>query len=1088
MRTLTKKGACPAFGKTCAICKEKDHFAKGCPNRHKRVNELEYVDPNNQVDSDSDDGSVHSQSASPVHGLYVCCLNSKNSQTNQVDSLSRKSWQEGISVEGQIVEFKLDTGAEINVLPLRVYDSLEVKPPMSQTKTLIQPYGVESNYIKPKGIVTLNCEIEGKSEAGIEFLVADVHAQPMLGLEACIKLNLIKRIHEIQIETDKSKFLKTNKDLFEGLGKLPGTHHIKLRSNVTPVANAPRRIPLSLLEKLKTTLDELERNGVISAVDYPTDWVNSLLIVEKSTGNLRICLDPRVLNLAIKREHHMIPTADALIAKLGGKAVFTVLDLKDGFWHIQLDEESSKLCTFNTPFGRFKFNRLPFGISSAPEVFQKACNKVFEDIEGCEVYFDDLIIAGKDEKEHNEILSKVIARARDCGVKFNKNKIQFKSSEVKYVGHIISKDGIKPDPSHIEAILKMPTPENKGDVMRLLGMSKFLGQYIPNLSEITAPLRELTKNNIAWQWTNHEQTALKNLKDKLVNAPVLAIYDSTKPIIIQTDASQKGLGACMVQTGHPISYASRSLTETEVRYAQIEKELLAIVFGVTKYHQYTYGRIVTIETDHKPLVSIFEKDIAQVSARLQRMLLKLLKYTLVVKYVPGKNLFLADTLSRAYLNIETEDDPELLYIVHALTNNLPMTSQKKELFKKETDIDPTLKKVKNLALTGWPKYKNDLPNEAKLYWNLRDKIVFDGDLLFLENKIMVPQTLQKKMLDLIHEGHLGIEKCKSRARDVMYWRGMSSDIEVTVQKCNTCQKYRKTNCKETMISYPVPDRPWQIVAADLFYYRNTDYVIVVDYYSLWIEFMQLESKTAGDVILKLKSIFARLGVPETLISDNNPFTSFEFKDFARDWDFQSTTTSPLHSQSNGLAEKSVGIVESMLKKTLDSNQDVYTALMQHRNTPLKDINLSPAQLMFSRRLRTKIPICDKLLKTEVPQVDVKTTLQEKQRKQRKLYNRNAKDLPPLEVGDKVNVQRGLEWEPAIVVEKHPSPRSYIVQNSSGSELRRNRKWLNKSVTSPPIEKSVKAKVAPATPSSSNLDNKYITKRGRIVNKPARFND
>ncbi|XP_046750294.1 uncharacterized protein K02A2.6-like [Diprion similis] len=441
-----------------------------------------------------------------------------------------------------------------------------------------------------------------------------------------------------------------------------------------------------------------------------------------------------------------------------------ILDLKDAFWHIKLDNKSSELCTFNTPLGRYKFNRLPFGISSAPEVFQKACHKIFSEIEGCEVYFDNLIIAGRTEKEHGEILNKVIDQARRCGLKFTKNKIQYKATEVKYVGHKISKEGTKPDPSHIQAILEMPKPENKADLMRLL--EKF--------------------------------------------------------------------GSVYGQEGHPISYASRSLTETdnETRYAEIEKELLAVIFGVTKYHQYTYGRLVKIETDHKPLEAIFQKDITKVSARLQRM---------------------------AYLKTHTEDDPELSYIVHTPTNNIPMTNaKKKEIFEAATNKDRTLKTLKQLVYRGWPKHKYQLPDED-----------------------LVPDTLQQPMLNLIHEGHLGIEKCKLRARDIMYWRGMTGDTEST------------------------------------------------------IELIELNNKTASEVVLKLKTIFARLGVSNTVISDNNPFLSFEFETFSKEWDFESVTTSPLHSQPTGLAEKS-------------------------KNTPLKEIGSSPAQLMFDRKLRTKLPISDKL--------------------------------------------------------------------------------------------------------------------------------
>ncbi|GBL99711.1 Uncharacterized protein K02A2.6 [Araneus ventricosus] len=232
-------------------------------------------------------------------------------------------------------------------------------------------------------------------------------------------------------------------EVFKGLGEFPGKpYHIEIKSEIKPVINAPRRVPQYLHKELEKTLNELVQLGIVSPVNKPTEWLNSLVIVEKTNGKLRICLDPRNLNKAIKREHYVIPSVDEIISRLEGKQCFSVLDLKEGFWQVPLDKDSAELCTFNSPFGRYKFNRLPFGICSAPEVFQKKNQKLFGDIKGIEIYFDDLIIAGKNKEEHDKILVEVLERAKENNIKFNPNKFQFRIEEVIYMGLLESKDGI----------------------------------------------------------------------------------------------------------------------------------------------------------------------------------------------------------------------------------------------------------------------------------------------------------------------------------------------------------------------------------------------------------------------------------------------------------------------------------------------------------------------------------------------------------------------------------------------------------------------------------------------------------------------
>jgi len=294
---------------------------------------------------------------------------------------------------------------------------------------------------------------------------------------------------------------------------------------------------------------------------------------------------------------------------------------------------------------------------------------------------DDIIIAASSITEHDQILTQVMQIAKDRNIVFNLNKLQLQVSEVKYLGTIVTPDGIKPDPTKVQAIVEMATPTDKPGVRRLLGMINFLAAHIPNMSTITAPLRCLLKSDVLFEWGPEQTRALTKVKEVLSSAPVLHYFDPTAVSTIQADASQSGLGACLLQRGKPIAYASRSLSPAECNYAQIEKELSAVVFACNKFHQYVYGFCVKVQSDHKPLESIMLKPLHKVSPRLQRMLLKLQKYDLQLHYTKGRELYVADTLSRAYLNVPSTDTDEddLEFAVHSLVRDLRVSDYRPEI-------------------------------------------------------------------------------------------------------------------------------------------------------------------------------------------------------------------------------------------------------------------------------------------------------------------------------------------------------------------------------------------------------------------------
>ena len=326
------------------------------------------------------------------------------------------------------------------------------------------------------------------------------------------------------------------------------------------------------------------------------------------------------------------------------------MDVRHGFWHVRLDERSSHLTTFHTPFGRYRYKRMPFGISLAPEVFQKRMHELIEGLQGIEVVADDFVVVGYgntvDEAnvDHDKRLNSFFQRCEERGVKLNVDKFKLRQEEVRFIGHIATSDGLGIDPTKVKAIIDMPEPTDVAGVQRLLGLAQYLAKFLPHLSDITKPLRDLMRSDTDWVWESSQQNAVDMLKKA-----VLRYYSLADEVTIQCDASQSGLDAALMQNGQPVAYASRALTSAETRYAQIEKELLAIVFACDRFEAYIYGRdIVHIESDHKPLESIVVKPLSSAPKRLQRMLLRLQKYSLHVTYKKGEHMYLADTLSRAY--------------------------------------------------------------------------------------------------------------------------------------------------------------------------------------------------------------------------------------------------------------------------------------------------------------------------------------------------------------------------------------------------------------------------------------------------------
>ncbi|GBN21125.1 Retrovirus-related Pol polyprotein from transposon 17.6 [Araneus ventricosus] len=640
----------------------------------------------------------------------------------------------------------------------------------------------------------------------LKFIIVDLNVQPVLSAAACTALNLVQRIDSSLQVSEKCnvnlvntqssdnvysssvtsnlsigvpnssnnsishphkllKLIEEYSDIFEGVGRLPGKHKIILHEDATPVIAASRKIPLALENKLKDELFRMEQNGIIEKVTKPTDWVNPIVVVPKKDGSIRICLDPRPLNKYIKRQHYQIPSQDQLLSKLNGSKVFSLLDAKNAFYHIQLDEESSDLCTFITPFGRFRFLVMPFGLKSAPEVYQKVMDNIFEDCPDIDPYFDDIMVYSKNMIDHYEKLKKVFQVARESGLNFNKDKAKIAVSELQYLGHIISPDGVSPDPKKVSA--DFPVPTIKQELMRFLGMATYLMKFVPKFSQETSILRDLLKKDTNWLWDSHHNEAFLRVKDLLQSTTVLKFFDKDKPIVLSVDASSFGIGG-VLQTGQPVAYTSATLSEAQSRYSQIEKELLAIVHACEHFHYYVFGQHVEIETDHKPLLGLIHRPFENISPRLQRLLLCLQRYSFKLIHVPGKYLAVADTLSRAPLPthpVSTSDIDNAQLMVSLLVQ---ASKSKLDEILLETKNDIELQSITNYIENGWPERKSVVLH-AQPYWQCQSELHIKNGLVCRGQRLVIPKSCRKDVLQRLHIGHRGIVSCKNLARQSLYW-------------------------------------------------------------------------------------------------------------------------------------------------------------------------------------------------------------------------------------------------------------------------------------------------------------------------------
>ena len=901
----------------------------------------------------------------------------------------------------------------------------------------------------------------------------------------------VHRINSSRLQEVLNKHTSVFRD---ELGTLKGFKaKIYVDPSVTPRFHKARSVPYAMLHLVEEELERLQQSGIIEPVQY-SDWAAPIVPVLKSDkSSVRICGDFKTtVNLASPLDRYPIPKVDDLFAGLHGGKHFTKLDMSQAYQQILVEEESKKLLVINTHRGLFRYNRLPFGVSSAPGIFQRTMETLLQGIPHVVVYIDDILITGPTDEAHLQALHQVLDRLEKAGLRLKKSKCILMASSVEYLGHRIDQHGLHPSSEKIRAVQEAPEPKNVTELKSYLGLLNYYGKFLPNLSTTLAPLYTLLRSSTKWRWAADEKTAFQASKVLLTSSRVLVHFDPSKPLILACDASPYGVGAVLSHrfpdgTEKPIGYASRTLSAPERKYAQIEREGLACVFGVKKFHQYLYGHHFTLATDHKPLLGLFKESRsvpAQASARIQRWALTLAAYEYTLTYKNSGAHANADALSRLPLQCREQNTPlpaETVLLMEQV-DQMPITAQ---MIKTWTRRDPILSRVQQFVQCGWP---TSMPSDQlQLYWKKRLELTSQDGCLLWGNRVVIPPQGREPVLQELHQAHPGSTRMKRLARAYVWWPGMDKDIENLVSQCPECQGAQASPPVSPLLPIRWPARPWSRVHVDLAGpFMGHTFLILIDGYSKWMEVHILPSATSTATITCLCKIFATFGLPEVLVSDNGRnFTSVEFETFLERNGIQHKLSAPYHPASNGLAERAVQTFKKgMRKQKTGSIQDkVSRFLFSYRNIPQSTTGVSPSELLLGRRPRSPLD----LLKPDLHQ-----RVEKEQDRQQKSHDAHCR-ARTLAVNDAVlvrNLPPGTYpiWQPGTIRQK-VGPLSFEITLSDGRIIRRHLDHIRKSPSgSPPSDSDYSDSVPDSVvedvaPPMETISTQHTTTPEQIITPP-----
>lgn len=873
--------------------------------------------------------------------------------------------------------------------------------------------------------------------------------------------NTIHSVSEFISSAEINKFLDQFPDLFSpGIGTLKDVKiSINVDTSVQPKFCKARPVPYSLKSKVDEALDSLIKDNIITPVRY-SKWAAPIVPVLKPNGKIRICGDYKLTaNKAILCDSYPLPKPKELLSRLAGGKFFAKLDLSNAYNQLELEDDSKKYTTINTHKGLFEYNRLCFGITCASSIFQRQVEILLHNIDGVLSFSDDILVSGSNKKKFMETLSRVLSILQSNGLKLNREKCIWSMDEITYLGFKVNSQGIAPTSDKVSAIINAPVPKNISELQSFLGLLNFYRNFLPNASTVLEPLNSLLRKGVPWNWNSEQNSAFQKAKELLLQSDFLVHFDPKLPIVVSADSSSYGIGAVLAHIingkERPVCFASRTLNQAERNYSQIEREALALVYALKQFHFYIFGYEFTLKTDHKPLLGIFSPDKlipSMASGRIIRWCLTLQAYRFKLIHTSGKLLGHVDALSRLPLPNPCDSVPipaEWVNVVQFM-DSTPTSSRHIASW---TKTDPILSRVHQFCNSGWP--ISNVSSELLPYYRRKNELSLQGDCVLWGTRVVIPQKGRSKLLNDLHSEHVGSTRMKQLARSYFWWPNLDADIEDVTNSCSHCLEHRNNPPVTELHPWMWPDIPWHRVHIDYAGPLHDHYfLIIVDATSKWAEIYKTKRITSEVTINFLRSCFSRFGIPAVLISDNGTsFTSAEFTSYVSSLGIKHITSTVNTPSSNGAAERMVRTFkeslrhfkgEGNLQKALDQ------FLFKYRITPHSTTGVSPAEIMFGRKIRTIFDLLH-------PSESLKDRVLSKQFSMKKNFNKRRPRTISFRPNDNVRVRmygKGPKWQKAFIV-KRTGAVTYRCKLLDGVIVHRhtNQIWMDKSSTPKSLDNS-----------------------------------
>ena len=917
------RSKCKFRDATCFKCHKVGHIAKIC-----RSNKSEYKVSLTNTKLIKDE--IPNQDIIPV--LHMSCK--RKQHVLKVIKLSN----------GNQHSFIIDTGSPISIISKDLLIKLDNEVRINSTNLVVQ--GITGHNLKVIG----SCYIQTADDIGgfrIPFVVVE-SGPSVLGLDALEILNITLSM-SCEIPDIDDSLLKMVKMCAEATGGMR-IEPIKLKYVGKPQFFKARQLPLGLKEPVSENLLQLEKEGIIEKVSL-SSWATPLVTVLKKNGKVRLCGDYRItINPVLCQSACITPDFDQIFAKLSGARYFSKIDLQNAFLQIPLDESSKEVTTLNTPFGLYRYNFLPFGLSVSPGIFQGVINKIIDGLLGVLAYQDDVLVFAETKMKHDQYLKELLTRFAHSNIRINITKSKFCITELQYLGYKVDGKGISPDLSRINWDKFREPPRNNKELKALLGFFQFYSKFIVNYSSLIHPLLDLL-NSDNFEWHKLHQEVLLRIVEIISSKPVLKCFDNKKPITIYTDASEYGIGAILEQDGFPVICISRKLSHAESRYSVTQREALAIHWSIKRLHKYLFGHRFQLITDHEALKHIFSPSLSlskATSTMLTRWAVNLSAYNYDIVYKSGKFLTNADYLSR-YPQSECLSKTTSLFTA-------PLSVDRNELMRTtKAYYGPILAALKS----GWShSAKKRFP---QIYVKREELSLAPDGVIQWKDLILIPPSCRESILNFLHSGHLGIEKMKSLARMTCWWPTINNDIANVVRECKHCCN-KNSRVTYNLSPWPVSYKPMQRLHGDYCGpFLNKYYALVlIDSYSRFPEVFLTTHATSDFTRKVLQKFFAREGIAQVLVTDNGThFRSDEFEKWLKLCGCSHVFSPPRHPQSNGLAENFVKILKSAISAITPSNlteldKCIDNFLLQYRNSQHCVTKQTPAFLFKGRNLRSAL--------------------------------------------------------------------------------------------------------------------------------------